>query len=142
MKLNIFTDISLKSLMYLRQAKRLVTINEIASQFSIPRNHLIKSLNLLMRLNWISSIRGRNGGVIYNNESDLLKLGDVILVLEARPELLNCNECILNPNCFLRAILKESLNAFYNNLNKYTMVDLTNGKAGNFINLMIQHPRQ
>ncbi len=142
MKLNIFTDISLKSLMYLKQAQNLVTINEIALQFSIPRNHLIKALNLLVRLNWISSIRGRNGGLSYNSESDELKLGEVILILEAKPELFNCDECILHSNCFLRSILKESLDAFYNNLNKYTIADLTKGKTGNFINHMIQHHKQ
>lgn len=134
MKLNTFTDISLKSLIYLKQATHLVTINEIASQFSIPRNHLVKALNLLVRLNWINSKRGRNGGLRYNNESDTLKIGDVISILEAKPELFNCNECKLRSNCILRSILKESLNTFYNNLNKYTIADLTKGKTGAFIN--------
>lgn len=142
MRLNIFTDICLKSLIYLKQANSLVTINEIASRFSIPRNHLIKALNLLVRLDWISSIRGRNGGLSYNNKSDILKLGDVILILEAKPELFNCDECILHSNCFLRFILKESLDAFYSNLNKYTIADLVNEKTSHFINQIIYHPKQ
>ena len=95
-----------------------------------------------MIFNLASSIRGRNGGLSYNSESDELKLGEVILILEAKPELFNCDECILHSNCFLRSILKESLDAFYNNLNKYTIADLTKGKTGNFINHMIQHHKQ
>ena len=132
MRLNLFTDICLKSLIYLKQVNKLVTINEISLKFSIPRNHLVKALNLLVSLNWISSTRGRNGGLSYNSESDALKLGDIILILEAKPELLNCDECILHADCFLRTVLKESLNAFYANLNQYTLADLSRGKAGEF----------
>ena len=47
MKLNIFTDISLKSLMYLKQAQNLVTINEIALQFSII---IVCFCNLLLEI--------------------------------------------------------------------------------------------
>lgn len=125
MKLSAFTDICLKSLIYLKQNNRLVTINEISNHFSIPRNHLVKALNVLVKFKWINSIRGRNGGLVYNEASDSLKIGDIILILESKPELLNCEECRLHANCFLRFILKDSLNAFYTNLNKYTLVDLT-----------------
>ena len=124
MKLSSFSDICLKSLIYLKQNNRIVTINEISEYYSIPRNHLVKALNLLVKLKWIHSIRGRHGGLTYNETSDNLKIGDIILILEAKPELLNCDECRLQGNCFLRFILKESLGAFHKNLNKYTLADL------------------
>ncbi len=84
-----------------------------------------------MHLNWIDSIRGRNGGLSYNKTSDTLKLGDAISTLEAKSELLNCNECRLQADCVLRSILKESLDLFYTNLNKYTIADLTRSRTGN-----------
>ena len=58
MRLNLYTDIGLKVLIYLRNAENLVTLTEILEQFIIPRNHLIKVANHLVKLNWIQAIRG------------------------------------------------------------------------------------
>lgn len=138
MQLNLFTDIGLKSIMYLKNTEELVTINEIADQFSIPRNHLTKVLNLLVRLNWISSVRGRNGGLRYNKSTDDLFLGDVIAILENKPELLNCINCILSCDCSLRSILQQSLNAFYLNLNKYRIGDLNSEQTKTFLVKMVK----
>lgn len=124
MQLTLFTDIALKSIMYIKQSNDLVTINEIADRFDITRNHLIKVLNFAVHKKWILSIRGRNGGLSYNLDSDGLKLGDVIMILENKDELLDCNNCILNKNCSLRGILYKAQLEFYAYLNKYTLKDL------------------
>lgn len=137
MQLNQFTDIALKSLIYLKQVKRQVTINEIAEVFVLPRNHLIKVLNFMVKESWVKSIRGRNGGLIYRDSSDELRLGDVIAKLECRQELLNCPACILGGGCLLRSILHESLNAFYDNLNRYVIKDLVDNNVINLLQPLI-----
>ena len=38
MQLTIFTDIALKSIMYLKQSQDLVTINEIADKYLVPKS--------------------------------------------------------------------------------------------------------
>lgn len=137
MRLSQFTDIGLKSIMYLKQASQLVTIDEIANQFKIPRNHLVKVLNFMMHKEWISSTRGRNGGMLYNIKSDKLKLGDVIAVLENKDELLDCDNCVLGFDCHLRGILKKAMNVFYDSLNQYTLKELNNDRTKEFIIKMI-----
>lgn len=138
MRLNIFTDIGLKSLMYLRQANAQVTIDEISKQLELPRNHLIKVLNFMIKRGWILSIRGRNGGVSYLKSSDDLLLGDLIMILENKTELLNCKECKLHNSCFLRTILNESVNCFYTNLNKYKFSDINNLPTRNLLQTLHQ----
>jgi Rrf2 family transcriptional regulator, nitric oxide-sensitive transcriptional repressor len=138
MQLNIFTDIGLKSLMYLKQANELVRIDEIAEQLVIPKNHLIKVLNFMIKQKWISSVRGRYGGVYYLKSSDNLLLGNLIIRLENKQELLNCSECKLQNSCFLRVLLKESVDCFYNNLNKYKLSDINSKQTQEFIQSMHQ----
>lgn len=125
MQLNLFTDIALKSLIYLKQSQRLTTIGELAEVFCLPRNHLIKVLNFMVKQQWINSVRGRNGGLIYNPDSDSILLGDMILALETKKELLNCQACMIGNCCFLRSILGDAQKAFFASLNRYTVADLS-----------------
>lgn len=138
MQLTLFTDIALKAIMYLKQSSDLVTIDEIATKFAVPRNHLIKVLNFMVHQQWIGSVRGRNGGLFYNLSSDSLKLGETIMILENRDELLDCNACILHANCDLRSMLRGAVNAFYGYLNQYTLKDLNGQHTTAFINLLIK----
>lgn len=124
MQLNKFTDIALKSFMYLQTANDLSRIDDIVNYYSIPRNHLIKVLNYMVHKNWIASVRGRSGGLYYLEECDNLKLGDIIADLEGNAELINCNECRLRENCILRGMFAGAQQEFYQYLNQYTLKDL------------------
>ncbi len=138
MQLNIFTDMGLKSLMYLRAANELVTINEISQQLDLPKNHLIKVLNFMVKKRWIASVRGRNGGLHYLKASDDLLLGDLIMALENKTELLNCAECKLQNSCILRKLLSESVDCFYSNLNRYKLSEIAGELTQQFIGSMHQ----
>jgi Rrf2 family nitric oxide-sensitive transcriptional repressor len=128
MKLTLFTDIALKSFLVLQSnPNKLFRIDDIAEAIAAPRNHLVKVLNFMVRKEWIRSIRGCNGGIIYNDQSDNLKLGELIRILEKddKEELLNCAECKMNTNCRLRGLLGNATNTFYAYLNQYTLNDLS-----------------
>lgn len=140
MQLTLFTDIALKAIMYLKQAEKLVTIDEIAEKFRITRNHLIKVLNFMVHQQWIGSVRGRSGGLFYNEASDSLKLGDIIMMLENKDELLDCNACVLHANCGLRGMLRDAVAAFYSSLNQYTLKDLNGSATAEFIVHIMKKP--
>ncbi|HAV37025.1 MAG TPA: BadM/Rrf2 family transcriptional regulator, partial [Massilia sp.] len=40
-----------------------VTVAEIATQFDLPLNHLVKVVGHLARAGWVRATRGRNGGL-------------------------------------------------------------------------------
>ncbi|WP_020557947.1 RrF2 family transcriptional regulator [Thiofilum flexile] len=128
MQLTQFTDIGLRVLMYLTQHQResLVTIAELAEQFQLSHNHLIKVVNQLVKLNWVESTRGRNGGLRLGIPAHQLHLGRLIRALEGHTPLIECDKaaCVLTGSCHLQRILAESLNQFYQYLDQYTLADI------------------
>lgn len=133
MQITRFTDLSLRVLMYLSQevSGSVVTIHEIAQQFNVPKNHLIKVVTRLNKLNWISTSRGRNGGLILGPNANQLKLGNILKELENKTTLINCNvpPCVLNGRCHLKEILDHGLNQFYEEMNKFTLQNIVNKKT-------------
>ena len=64
MKLTDFADYSLRVLIYAAlRPDELVTVQEIASTFDIQRNHLVKVVNALSRSGYLTTVRGRAGGL-------------------------------------------------------------------------------
>lgn len=130
MQLTKFTDLSFRVLMYLTQQNRLlpVTINEIAEQFNVPRNHLIKVVTRLNKLGWVVATRGRNGGLRLGVQSNHLKLGDVLQELENTSSLIDCAKppCVLRGQCHLKEILDSGLKVFYAHMNRFSLADIVN----------------
>jgi len=135
MHLTRFSDIGLRTLLYLdhsNASRKPVTVAEIALQFNIPSNHLVKVVGHLARAGWIQTTRGRNGGIALCVDSSALKIGIVLRELEGEAELANCEglQCRLRKDCKLRAALKVGLDAFYTAMNAYSLKDLSSGKTG------------
>lgn len=134
MQLTRFSDLGLRLLMYLavndRQAPP-VTVAEVAQQFKLARNHLVKVSATLTRHGYIRSIRGRSGGIELARAPELIKVGELVRLLEGSEQLINCEalSCILSPACGLRSALSHSLNTFYETLDTYTLASILKGKA-------------
>ncbi|MBB5017495.1 Rrf2 family nitric oxide-sensitive transcriptional repressor [Chitinivorax tropicus] len=143
MQLTRFTDLGLRVLMYLTYHDRdgYVTISEIADQFAVPHNHLIKVVNKLGKLGWIYAVRGRNGGLKLVSEPSQLKLGRILRELEGSTQLIDCETpvCALNAGCRLKAALDVGLEAFYTAMDTYTLADIVATPTGDKI---IQMHRQ
>jgi len=133
MQITKFTDLGLRVLMYLSQEVngQVVTIHEIAQQFNVPRNHLIKVVTRLNKLNWISTTRGRSGGLKLGANANQLKLGNILKELENKTSLINCNDppCALSGRCNLKEILDHGLNKFYEEMNQYTLQNIVDKKT-------------
>jgi Rrf2 family nitric oxide-sensitive transcriptional repressor len=141
MRLTRFSDIGLRALMYLAQASEQrtpATVAEIAKQFDIPVNHLVKVVAQLARTGWILATRGRNGGLVLAVDAKSLRLGVVLRELEGDAELVDCEgqSCRLSANCHLRGALAAGLKAFYATMDQYTLADIVQGSSGEQIILM------
>ncbi|MEB0136361.1 Rrf2 family transcriptional regulator [Actimicrobium sp. CCC2.4] len=135
MRLTRYSDIGLRVLIYLARAgtrESPVTVAEIAAQFDIPINHLIKVAGHLARTHWVDATRGRNGGLRLAVDASTLQVGIILLELEGKDELIDCDglACHLRKDCILRDALKIGLQAFYDAMNTYTLADLCKGKTG------------
>ncbi len=129
MQLTRFTDFGLRVLMYLTQCRdrsAAVTIPEIADRFSVSRNHLVKVVHFMAQQGWVSTSRGKGGGLRLAQAADRYRLGDLIRQLEQQGPLIDCREppCALDGACRLSGVLAQTLQAFYEALNGYTLADL------------------
>lgn len=140
MQLTRFTDIGLRVLMYLTQPERddPVTISEIADQFDISRNHLVKVVHFMAQHGWIITTRGKGGGLALAMQPCEYRMGQVVRSLEGTTALVNCNEpaCGLRMGCNLRGVLAKALQEFYGFLDQYTLADAVAGRTSELLKEM------
>lgn len=126
MQLTRFSDLGLRLVMYLAVNARdtpPITVAEVALQFKVARNHLVKVSAALTRHGYITSLRGRTGGITLARSPDDIRLGDLVKLLESGEQLIDCASlhCPLHPGCELKYALTHALSTFYATLNTYTL---------------------
>ena len=126
MQLTKHTDISLRVLMHLAFADKLVTAREIAVRYNVSRNHVVKVVHRLSGFGYVQSVRGRGGGVVLAHAPDDIVVGQVVRDMEATLEVIDCakNDCPLTGGCLLKGALNQATRAFLDALDRYTVADL------------------
>ncbi len=130
MRLTTYTDFALRVLMYLGlRGETLSTIQEIADQYGISKNHLMKLVHELGQLGYVETIRGKNGGLRLGRRPDEITVGEIVRRLESDMTLVECfessnNRCQIVRDCVLRPVLAEALDRFLETLDGYTLADL------------------
>lgn len=125
MKLTLFTDYSMRVLLYLgAHPERLCSIAEVARAYNISQNHLMKVVNDLAKAGYIESVRGRGGGIRLGKSADAINVGALIRHTEEGFDLVDCGTCVIAPACGMTGVLKEAVRAFLAVLDQYTIADL------------------
>jgi Rrf2 family transcriptional regulator, nitric oxide-sensitive transcriptional repressor len=131
MRLTVFTDYALRVLLVLAtRTDDLMTISDISSAFGISEAHLMKVTHVLGKTGWVETVRGRNGGMRLGTDPRQLPLGQVVKGLEADFALVEClgeaNQCALTGGCGLERAMLLARDAFFAELDRYTLADLVN----------------
>ncbi|NCN85390.1 MAG: Rrf2 family transcriptional regulator [Sphingomonadales bacterium] len=134
MRLSLQTDYALRTLMYLAAHEGQHSIAEIAEQYGISKNHLMKVAQRLAAEGFVDSIRGRSGGLRLNQPADTINVGHVVRTFEDYGAFVECFDaaaggCIVTPVCGLRHVLAGGVDAFLNHLDGFTVADLIGDKA-------------
>lgn len=134
MRLTSYSDFSLRVLLYVAvNSEKLVTIKEISKAYEISSNHLMKIIYNLGKMNYIETIRGRNGGIRLSKQPADINIGELIRKTEEDFYLVECfkedNNCVITPVCSLKHMLNEALNSFFLVLDKYTLEDILTNKS-------------
>ncbi|RJF85699.1 Rrf2 family transcriptional regulator [Sphingomonas cavernae] len=125
MRLTRYTDYAMRVLLYLgARPDRLCSIAEIARAYGISQNHLMKVVNDLVNAGYVTSVRGRFGGVRLGRPAVEINVGAVVRHTEDGFDLVDCGNCIIAPACGLTGALKEALAAFMAVLDGYSLDDL------------------
>jgi Rrf2 family nitric oxide-sensitive transcriptional repressor len=134
MRLTIYTDYSLRTLIYLGvKADRLIPVGEIAKAYGISKNHLLKVANHLAAGGYVEAVRGSGGGIRLAREPADINIGQVVRYTETDMALVECfcpgeNGCRIETACLLRSVLRNALRAFLGVLDRYTLSDLMGSK--------------
>lgn len=130
MQLTQYTDYALRTLIYLAVSDANVTITEIAERYHISRNHLVKVVHNLGKLGYITTTRGRQGGLKLAFPPEKINIGEVVRRTEPNFHLVECfdaqrNTCVITPACRLMVTLDDAFRAFLAVLDQYTLADIT-----------------
>ena len=134
MKLTAFTDYSLRVLIYLAaDPERRATIAEISSSFDIKENHLTKVVHFLGKQGWVTTVRGKGGGLLLAKAAKDICVGRVVRDTEGAAMPAECfsaedNHCVISHCCRLKGVLGEAVNAFYAVLDRYTLADISRNR--------------
>ncbi|WP_151193161.1 RrF2 family transcriptional regulator [Cysteiniphilum sp. JM-1] len=130
MQLTSFTDYSLRTLVYLAMhQQRLCTAKEVAEFYQISQNHMVKIVHNLAKLGVINSSKGKGGGIALAQAPKEINIGELIAKLEPNFYMAECfnqslKNCVLLPDCKLKSVLGNALQAFFNELNQHTLADV------------------
>ncbi|MBL3702113.1 Rrf2 family transcriptional regulator [Sulfitobacter sp. BDSS02] len=130
MRLTSFTDYGLRMLMRLASAPdRAFSTADLAGEFQLSRNHLIKIMQKLGRAGLVQTRRGGGGGATLARAPEEIRLGDVVRLLEEGQALVECfqpngGDCTIDGCCRLKTRLRVAEMAFIENLNRSTLADV------------------
>jgi Rrf2 family nitric oxide-sensitive transcriptional repressor len=141
LRLSLYTDFSLRLLMYLAQAEPgvWVTTPTVAQAFDISLNHLQKSVQGLVRAGYVEALQGRAGGVRLAKPAASIRIGGVVAALEGSGCLVDCGRgpCPLSGLCALKHALDEAERGFIRALDCYSLADVVTGQTGTALRSLI-----
>jgi Rrf2 family nitric oxide-sensitive transcriptional repressor len=130
MRLTLYTDYSLRVLIYLSSHRdEWISTEEMSSFYGISNHHLVKAVNHLGHLKFITIKRGRSGGVKLAKDPAQINLADVIQATEPDFHITECfnveaNTCPISATCGLKSVLKKANQSFIQTLQQYTLADI------------------
>lgn len=146
MQLTLYTDYSLRALLYLGlNPRQMATITAIADSYRISRNHLVKVVHNLAVQGFVQTTRGRGGGLILARPPAEINIGDVVRHTEVNFNLVECfdcehNTCPIAAACILKNGLHEAQRAFMAVLDRYTLADVLENKEWLRLVLRVSEP--
>ena len=129
MRLTRFTDYSLRVLIYLGQnSESRVTIQQISDAYDISKNHLMKVVSNLTRLEFVVAQRGPGGGVQLNRPASEIRLDQIISSTEkSLQEIGSAREALtkeFSADAKLDLFLQHALQAYLAELKHFTLADV------------------
>ncbi len=141
MRLALHTDLALRLLMYLAvsRSRDLARTADVALVFGVSAHHLQKAVQALVQAGYVDALQGRRGGVRLAQDPGSIRIGDVVAQVEGIGCLIDCQKgpCPLAGRCVLKTALDAAECRFVDELNRYTLADVTAGSTGSLLRSLI-----
>jgi len=141
-QLTRFTDLALRLVMRLAviepaEAASSRTTHRVAEDVEVPYAHAAKAVVRLRVLGVVDTRRGRGGGLNITEFGREVSIGWLARQLEGgAQEVIECEgnrPCPLRHGCRLRAALARAREAFFAELDSFTLADLTTASTGTIL---------
>ena len=135
MRLTLQTDYALRMLMYLAlRQDRPCRVTDVALDYGISHNHLLKVALRLGRLGYVTTARGRTGGIALGRRPEDISLGEVVRHMEDDFALVECMRrdgglCVISPACRLKGVVGKALEAFLVVFDGFTLADIVRNES-------------
>jgi Rrf2 family nitric oxide-sensitive transcriptional repressor len=141
LRLSLYTDFSLRLLMFLAAVERgaWATTPDVARAFGISLHHLQKAVQGLVRGGHIEALQGRGGGVRLAKDPASMRLGTIVAELEGSGCLVDCRRgpCPLAGRCLLKSALDQAERSFIRELDRLTLADVVANQTKTALSKMI-----
>lgn len=130
MRVTMRTNLAMRILMACAvNGDRLMRRAEIARMADSSENHLAQVVHLLGQEGYLTTVRGRAGGLTLARAPEDITVGEIFRKMEGSLPIAACfdvreDACPLKNGCRLRALLSTAVEAFYAELDKVTLADL------------------
>ena len=126
MRLSQASDFAFRILMLLESQAEPITVDEIAKRLQLVKSHVMKIVSKLAKAGFVTSHRGRSGGVSLGQKAEDITLGDVVRLIENDFAIVGCMQeptaaCVLTPACKLRGVMVNAQQAFLNVLDNQSL---------------------
>jgi len=136
MHLTTYTDYSVRVLLYAAlKGDSLSNIGEIARAYGISRNHLMKVVHGLARHGYITTMRGKGGGLRLARPPKDIRMGAVVRDTESEIAPAPCapkrdgQNCPIESACRWRTALDGAMKSFLEKLDEVTLADLSEPRS-------------
>jgi len=120
MRLTRHTDYAFRVLMALARAPgRVISVDDLAQEFGVSKNHLMKVAQNLTAGGFVTTVRGRNGGLQLAIPPCDINLKEVAVHMEPDFNIVGCfgdEGCSFLPRCGLKGVLGQAKLAFLQTL--------------------------
>jgi len=127
MRVTLFTEYSFKVLLYLAKKNELrVTVDEVARECHMSKNHLVKVIQNLVHSGFVCSVRGKHGGIGLARSPELINLGDVARQTGMNLDNTECfdtagHDCPFVNDCKLKYVIHNARRSYMATMDGYTL---------------------
>jgi Rrf2 family nitric oxide-sensitive transcriptional repressor len=135
MQLTQYTDFALRTLIALGlNPGEKLTVTQISKAYGISRHHLVKVVARLAELGYISTLRGKGGGMLLAKATTEIRVGEVVRAMESELGVVEClkadgGSCVIAPACRLKSVLRGATQQFLTALDEHTLEDVLRQRA-------------